>query len=172
MIDFIGIIQDDRAAAMRTSTTWEPKSMARDSCARRLLRRTLTGLGILWAMPLTLFGILLALPTLLNKGRLHIVHASTPALLASGPVADYLLARHPFGPMCAMAIGHVVIAERRALTPQILTHELAHVRQAAAWGIFFPFVYLAASAWAALRGKDAYWHNVFEIAARKAEKHA
>jgi hypothetical protein len=33
-------------------------------------------------------------------------------------------------------------------------------------------MYLAASAWALLRGQDAYWHNAFEIAARKAERHA
>ncbi|OGB20485.1 MAG: hypothetical protein A3I66_18350 [Burkholderiales bacterium RIFCSPLOWO2_02_FULL_57_36] len=74
--------------------------------------------------------------------------------------------------MCAMAIGHVVIAEKRGLTPQVLTHELAHVRQAACWGILFPIAYLAASVWAVLHGQDAYWHNVFEVAARRAEKHA
>ena len=49
--------------------------------------------------------------------------------------------------------------------------KLAHVRQAMRWGIFFPFVYLASSAWAALRGRDAYWHNKFEIDAREEEKH-
>jgi len=147
-------------------------STTRDSFGRRALRRASIGLGILWAMPLTLFGIMLALSTLLGRGRLHLVHAPTPALLATGPVADYLLTKHPFGPMCAMAIGHVVIAERRSLTRQIRTHALAHVRAGAIWGIFFPLAYLTASAWAALRGKDAYWHNVFEIAARKAEKHA
>jgi hypothetical protein len=127
--------------------------------------------GILWALPLTLMGVLLALPILV-RGRLYLVRAPTPALVASGPLADYLLERHPFGPMCAMALGHIVIAERRGLTSQVLTHELAHVRQAAQWGIVFPFAYLAASGWAALHGKDAYWYNVFEVAARKAEKHA
>jgi hypothetical protein len=82
-----------------------------------------------------------------------------------------MLARHPFGAMCAMAIGHIVIAQRQGLTPQILTHELEHVRQAAHWGIVFPFAYLAASAWARIRGQDAYWNNVFEVAARRAERH-
>jgi hypothetical protein len=139
---------------------------------RRLLSWTGTLLGIVWALPLTLFGMLLALPVLLRRGKVHLVHSPTPALVASGPVADYLLEHHPFGPMCAMAIGHIVIAERRGLTPQVLTHELAHVRQAAQWGFIFPLAYLAASGWAVLHGQDAYWHNIFEIAARKAERHA
>jgi hypothetical protein len=152
-----------------------------DQIARRMVRnRRLRGvfsrvgmlLGILWALPLTLFGVLLALPVLLRHGRVHLVHSPTPALVASGPVADYLLEHHPFGPMCAMAVGHIVIAERRGLTPQVLTHELAHVRQAAVWGFVFPLAYLIASGWAVLHGQDAYWHNVFEVAARKAEKHA
>ena len=147
-------------------------SIMRKRFLRRLLRSSGTLLGIIWALPLTLFGMMLALPTLLRSGHLHLIRTPTPALLASGPLADYMLARHPFGPMCAMAIGHVVIAEKRSLTPQILTHELAHVRQAAQWGIFFPFAYLAASGWAVLRGQDAYWNNVFEVAARKAEKHS
>lgn len=129
-------------------------------------------LGILWALPLTLFGVVLALPILLGRGKVRLVRMPTPALMISGPVADYMLNRHPFGAMCAMAIGHVVIAEKRGLTPQVLTHELAHVRQAACWGILFPIAYLAASAWAVLHGQDAYWHNVFEIAARQAERHA
>jgi hypothetical protein len=129
-------------------------------------------LGILWALPLTLVGVLLALPILLWRGKVHVVRTPTPALMISGPVADYMLDRHPFGAMCAMAIGHVVIAEKRGLTPQVLTHELAHVRQAAWWGILFPIAYLVASAWAVLHGQDAYWHNVFEVAARRAEKHA
>ena len=139
----------------------------------RLLRRLVLLLGIVWALPLTAVGLLLALPILLWRGQVHLVRSpNTPALLFDGPLADYLLARHPFGAMCAMAIGHVVIAERSSLTRRILMHELAHVRQAACWGILFPVVYLAASAWALLRGQDAYWNNVFEIAARRAERYA
>ena len=139
----------------------------------RLLRHLGLLLGIVWALPLTMAGLLLALPVMMWRGQVNLVHApGAPALLFSGPMADYLLERHPFGAMCAMAIGHVVIAERSSLTRRILTHELAHVRQAACWGVLFPVVYLAASAWALLRGQDAYWNNAFEIAARKAERHA
>lgn len=139
---------------------------------RQLVSRVGSLIGIVWALPLTLVGVILALPILMWRGKAHLVCTSTPALMVSGPIGDYMLDHHPFGPMCAMAIGHIVIAEKRGLTPQVLTHELAHVRQAACWGILFPVVYLAASAWEVLHGRDAYWHNVFEVAARRAEKHA
>jgi hypothetical protein len=133
--------------------------------------RIRTLLGILWALPLTLLGALLVvLPTLLLRGRIDVVMHPTPALLVRGPLADRLLEHHPFGAMCAMAIGHIVIAQRQGLTARILTHELAHVRQAAHWGFVFPLVYIAASVWALLHGEDAYWNNHFEIAARRAEQ--
>lgn len=128
-------------------------------------------LGIIWALPLSLVGALFLLPLALWRGRIDVVLRPTPALLVCGPLADQLLQHHPFGAMSAMAIGHIVIARKRDLTPQILMHELAHVRQAARWGFTFPFAYLAASMWAKLHGQDAYWNNVFEIAARREEKH-
>ncbi|RZI41869.1 hypothetical protein EGT07_17380 [Herbaspirillum sp. HC18] len=128
-------------------------------------------LGILWAAPLTAFGLLFALPTVLYRGRIWFVHGPTFAILVQGPVADFMLTHHPFGVMNAMAIGHVVVAMHEGLSARVLAHELAHVRQAAVWGIALPAAYLASSLWAILRGKDAYWHNHFEVAARKAEKH-
>ncbi len=131
---------------------------------------TATALGMIWASPLTAVGLALALPIVLLRGHMHLVRGHTVALLARGPTADWLLHHHPFGRMNAVALGHVVIAEHDGLSSRVLVHELAHVRQAARWGIAFPFAYLASSLWAALRGKDAYWHNRFEVAARKAEK--
>lgn len=131
---------------------------------------TSTFFGIVWASPLTVFGLLLALPIVLFRGHIQLVRGHTFAVLVRGRVADFLLRRHPFGSMNAMALGHVVIAAHEGLSSRVLIHELAHVRQAARWGIVFPFAYLASSVWAAIRGRDAYWHNRFEIAARKAEK--
>lgn len=131
----------------------------------------LTLLGMIWASPLTLIGLLLALPVFVLRGHAQLICSHTVALLVRGPFADWMLSRHPFGAMSAIALGHVVIAEHQGLSSRVLTHELAHVRQAARWGIIFPVAYLASSIWAAIRGRDAYWHNSFEIAARKAEKH-
>lgn len=142
---------------------------------KRLVQRPLfwlgSILGVIWASPLTAFGLLLATPVILYRGNMQVVRGHTFAILARGPFADAMLSRHPFGVMNAMALGHVVIAMHDGLSSRVLIHELAHVRQAAWWGPVFPFAYLASSAWAAIRGKDAYWHNRFEIAARKAEKH-
>lgn len=148
-----------------------PRPAVRDEQVQRPLFWTATLLGIAWALPLTLVGLALALPVFAFRGHAQLVHGRTPALLVRGPLADRLLGMHPFGAMSAMAVGHVVITEHQGLSSRVLMHELAHVRQAARWGIVFPFAYLASSAWAALRGRDAYWHNRFEIAARKAEKH-
>jgi hypothetical protein len=130
-----------------------------------------TLLGILWASPLTLLGMLLAFPVFALRGHVQLIRGPTVALLVRGPFADRMLSRHPFGAMSAMALGHMIIAEHQGLSSRVLIHELAHVRQAMRWGIFFPLAYLASSAWAAIRGRDAYWHNKFEIAAREEEKH-
>jgi hypothetical protein len=132
----------------------------------------LTLMGMLWALPLTILGLLLAFPVWIARGKAYAVKESTPALLVRGPFGDWLLAHHPFGPMTAMAIGHVVLAERKGLSRTTLVHELAHVKQAARWGILFPFAYIASSMWALLRGQDAYWNNAFEVAARDAERRA
>lgn len=142
----------------------------RDTRPRRLLLWAGTLLGVLWASPLTLLGLLLALPVAVLRGHVQLIRGPTAAILVRGPFADRMLSKHPFGAMTAMALGHVIIAEHVGLSSRVLIHELAHVRQAMRWGVFFPFAYLASSAWAAIRGRDAYWHNKFEIAAREAEK--
>ncbi|MGN6389674.1 MAG: hypothetical protein ACTHL1_09195 [Burkholderiaceae bacterium] len=143
---------------------------ARPPRARRLRERIALLAGIAWASPLTLFGLLIAAPAILApSGRIFRVRQTTPALLVTGPVAERLLALHPVGNVIAMAVGHLVLARQSRLLPHVLRHELAHVRQAARWGIAFPVAYSAAGLWQKLRGRSAYWNNPFEIAAREAE---
>ncbi len=136
---------------------------------RRERHPALLWLGLFWALPLTLFGAVPAIAITLRGGRCRRVDGTQPAWLIQGPLADWLLERHPVGAVNAMAIGHLIIAQHDGATHRIVRHELEHVRQAARWGLFFPLVYLAASAWAALRGGRAYWDNYFEVAARQAE---
>lgn len=138
------------------------------------LPRVLSGIArsilLLWAAPLTVFGLVLALPVLLARGRWRALRGSTTALLIQGPLANWLLQRHPAGAMNAMAFGHVVLASANGLSVRTLMHELEHVRQAERWGPLFPLLYLGSSLWQWLHGRDAYWHNHFEVAARAAEQ--
>jgi hypothetical protein len=163
----------------RNSQTQSDTSTLRHS-SRKLLRNRLlrspgswflTLIGMVWALPLSIAGLLFAIPVALWRGHIHVVRGKTVALLVRGPLADIILGHHPFGAMTAMALGHVIVSESQGLSARVLTHELVHVRQAEVWGPFFPFAYLASSGLAAIQGKDAYWHNHFEVAARKAEKH-
>lgn len=126
-------------------------------------------LRLLWAGPVTLFGLALALPVLLAGGHRHVVKGSTSALLFRGALADWMLRHHPAGRMRAMAIGHVIIAAASGLAPRTLTHELEHVRQAERWGPVFPFLYAGSGIWQWLTGRHAYRDNHFEVAARAAE---
>lgn len=150
----------------RPNVTRTPDSA--DSAHRRM---RLGRIGrLLWTAPVTLIGLMFALPVRLFQGNWRRVGGRTGALLVQGPLADWLLSRHPAGAMNAMAIGHVIVSTRSCLSARLLRHELEHVRQAERWGLLFPLLYLASSGWQLVRGREAYWHNHFEIAARAAEQ--
>lgn len=139
---------------------------------RRATAHAFTAIGVAWASPLTLFGLLVSMPALIARdGKLSLIRHRTPALLVTGPLVDRILSRHPLGGVTAMALGHLVIAKRHELSMRLLEHELTHVRQAARWGILFPLAYCVASVWQQCRGKRAYWDNVFEVDARNAERY-
>jgi hypothetical protein len=163
--------RDSRKQPDKASLRQSTRKLLRNRLFRSPLSWLVTAIGVVWALPLTLLGLSFALPVALWRGHVHVVRGKTVALLVRGPLADIILGHHPFGAMTAMAIGHVIVSEAQGLSARILTHELVHVRQAEVWGPLFPVVYMGSSAWAALQGKDAYWHNHFEMAARKAEKH-
>ena len=65
----------------------------------------------------------------------------------------------------AITFGHVVLCVGEA-SPELLRHEIVHVRQYERWGPLFVPAYLCAALWARLRGGSAYTDNAFEIAAR------
>lgn len=65
----------------------------------------------------------------------------------------------------AITFGHVVLSVDELDTPT-LDHELVHVRQYERWGVLLWPAYLGASAWAKVRGGNAYWDNHFERRAR------
>lgn len=122
-----------------------------------------------WAAPNSLVGVLFA--PLAWTGRLRLVSG---VLEMHGPPIAWLL-RHcvPLeGGALAMTFGHIVIGRDADALETTRAHERVHVRQYELWGPAFIPAYLLASAWAAVRGEDAYNDNCFERQARAVERRA
>ena len=109
-----------------------------------------------WALPVSLVGILLLLFVLLSGGAVVI---ASGVIEAEGALASFLLTRLHID---AIAIGHVVFGRNRNTLNSSRGHELVHVRQCERWGPLFPILYLLSSATALLRGLDPYRDNRFE----------
>ncbi len=115
----------------------------------------------LWAGPATLLGLAAVLASMSvprKQGPIVLGHSSRG-------FARWFLQRRGF---CAITLGHVVLITREA-PPDVLVHEMVHVRQGERWGPFFIPVYLAAMVVARIRGKDPYWDNPFEVEAQQHE---
>jgi hypothetical protein len=119
---------------------------------------------MLWALPCTLVGLLLATPVWAaggrarwHRGALEVTHRASDA--RCGRLARAL-------PFRGIVFGHVILAVTREELDAIGPHERVHVRQYERWGpLFFP-AYVASSLWQLARGLDPYWHNHFEVQAR------
>ncbi|MGE5617997.1 MAG: hypothetical protein ACM3US_01925 [Sphingomonadaceae bacterium] len=113
----------------------------------------------LWASPTTALGLLAALASL-SAPRIQ-----GPILLCRSRrgFARLFLTRRGY---CAITLGHLVLITPDA-TPEILTHEYVHVRQAERWGPLFLPAYLAAMLATRAKGKDPYLDNPFEVEARR-----
>jgi hypothetical protein len=89
------------------------------------------------------------------------------AVLVEDPrAAQYL--DHQWIPVHAQTLGRYIFA-RSELSPEIVGHELEHVRQWQRLGPLFLPAYVASSGWALLRRRDPYRANHFEVAARARE---
>jgi hypothetical protein len=129
----------------------------------------------MWALPLTLPGLLLWLVARLRAGAgdARVVWVrGLPVFAVQGPWVRKILQLYPFFEPDALCIGCVVLARDEGMLAHLWVHELVHVRQALRWGILFPVLYLGASLWAKLRGQDAYYGNTFEQEALHAERAA
>jgi hypothetical protein len=134
--------------------------------AKRLAQFSLLA-KYLWAGPLTLSGLALATVVRVAGGRWVVRDG---VVETSGWLAAYCLDRHPIGRVAACAIGHVVIGRDNAALERTRAHEREHVRQAERWGVLFPLAYIADSLWQWMKGKNLYWDNRFERAAREVER--
>ena len=122
----------------------------------------------LWALPVTLLGMLVAL---MARGSGGVLQRVDGVLEASGGWPAKVLRRgFPFsGAVAAITIGHVVVGESLDALHTTRAHERAHVRQFERWGVLLLVLYPLAGLVAWVRGGDPYRDNRFEREARAAE---
>lgn len=122
-------------------------------------------LGLIWAFPNTLLGLVLAVGARLSGGRWHVRDG---VLAVSGGLLAPLLRSRVFRAY-GLTLGHVVLGADPASLDLVWLHELRHVRQYELWGPFFLPAYALSSLFAWARGGHYYRDNRFEIDARAHE---
>jgi hypothetical protein len=116
---------------------------------------------LLWALPCSLVGLVLALPLFATRAQARITDGVFEVVLRpAGGALGWL-------PFRCITFGHVILAVDGAELEQLRAHEQVHVRQYERWGLLFFLLYAASSAWQLLRGGRPYWDNHFEVQARQ-----
>jgi hypothetical protein len=123
-------------------------------------------LRYIWAGPTTMLGLVLA-GLALRGGRVTLVDG---VVEAHGPMVAWALSRLvPLGGgVQALTLGHVVLGRDARMLEATRAHERVHVSQCERWGALFVPAYLAAGAWALVRGRHPYFDNPFELEAQAA----
>jgi hypothetical protein len=116
--------------------------------------------GYLWALPVTVVGLLLALLAVLSGGSVHLRGGVVEA--QGGLVKRLLRGGRSWSGGAAMALGHVILARDADCLARSRAHELAHVRQYERWGpLLLPAAWLI-GCWLSWRGYDPYLDHPFE----------
>ena len=117
-------------------------------------------LGLLWAAPYTLAGLLLGLIGLATGGHVRI---RGPVIEFYGGGVKWLLQQFFFGEgATAFTLGHTVLGQTDAGLDIARRHELVHVRQFERWGPFMGPAYLGCSLLLWLIGRRPYRDNPFK----------
>lgn len=125
-------------------------------------------LALLWALPMTLVGLVFVVAGILTGGRVAVVSG---AIEAHGGVIRRGLRRVPVsGGAGALTLGHVVLGADEAALARSRAHERVHVKQYEKWGLAFPVAYAASSLGALIRGSHPYTGNRFEKEAERLSK--
>jgi hypothetical protein len=125
-------------------------------------------LRYLWASPVTLLGVLIALVSRGSGGSLQRVEGVLE--VAGGWPAWVLRRGFPFsGAVAALTLGHVVVGVSLNALTATRAHERAHVRQFERWGVLLLVLYPLAGLLAWVRGGNPYRDNPFEREARAEE---
>ena len=116
--------------------------------------------GYLWAFPVTIIGLLLALLASASGGSMRLRSGVVEAY--GGAVRSLLRGDRFHSGGAAMTFGHVILARDAECLMRSRSHELTHVRQFERWGpLLFP-VYWLVAAWLRCRGRDPYLDHPFE----------
>jgi hypothetical protein len=123
-------------------------------------RRRMRLIGYLWALPVTIVGLLLGLGALFSGGSFRWRNGIVE--VAGGMVAFLLRGNRFWQGGAAMAFGHVILARDAKCLEKSRSHELGHVRQFEKWGLLLFPVYWLISAWLWWRGYHFYLDHPFE----------
>src|SRR5262245_54488598 len=117
-------------------------------------------LAVLWALPTSLPGLVMAVVALATGGR---AARQDGVLEVCGGWVRGVLSRLPrLRDGGALTLGHVVLGTSRAALAATRAHERVHVAQCERWGPLFLPAYALSSLAALLAGRDPYRDNRFE----------
>ena len=124
------------------------------------MRVLLRILGMIWASPYTLIGLLLGGIGLCTGGRARI---RGRAIEFYGGAVKWLIIRLPHGQFTlAFTLGHTVLGQSDASLDISRAHETIHIRQFERWGPFMGPAYLLSSLVLWIAGRRPYRDNPFE----------
>ena len=123
----------------------------------------------IWALPTTLFGLVVVLIAFPGGCRMEVHNG---AIEVRGRAIRWML-RYlvPLsGGAAALTLGHVILGRTDKDLARCRYHEHVHVRQAERWGILFLPAYLLLAIWIRFRGRHPYYDHPFEREAFVAER--
>lgn len=160
--------QSDPGDCLRRTScaSGRPACLASDQFIH-FVRRIRLILGIVWALPCSVIGALLAVVVLARGGRVKKVgRVCEVAVMHGNAKGNRFITRLPFS---AITFGHVVLGRSEDELVRLRRHELAHVAQFERWGVLLFVLYPLASLVSYCKGRGWYQGNSFEVQARMAE---
>ena len=117
-------------------------------------------LGVFWASPYTLLGLMIGLVGLCTGGRSQLRRG---VIEFYGGGVKWLVTHLPHGQFTlAVTLGHTILGQSDASLDIAREHELVHVRQFERWGPFMAPAYFLSSLYLWMVGKRPYRDNPFE----------
>ena len=126
-----------------------------------MFNKILWALGYIWALPVTLVALLLALVIGAKYSKRE---GLVLVFVASEWFTNLYFVK---AGMAAFTWGGVIILRKNMIVwPELMKHELVHFKQCCIFGLFIVPLYGIGSLIALLRGKEAYYDNFLEVWAR------